>query len=91
MVFSVTRAGQQELEQVVGAAGLGADARELEAAERLAVDQGPGDRPVDVEVADAELALDPLDVRRAARVEAAGQGVLRAVGDSQGVVEVASP
>ena len=61
-------AGQQKLEQVIRAAGLGADARELEAAERLAVDQGPGDPAVDVQIADAELALDSLDVRRAARV-----------------------
>ena len=30
---------QQELEQVIRTAGLGADARELEPAERLAVDQ----------------------------------------------------
>ena len=76
--------GQEELAEVVGAAGLGADPRELEPAERLAVDQGAGDRPVDVEVADPELALDPLDVRRAPRVEAAGQGVVGAVGDRAG-------
>ena len=52
--------------QIVGAAGLGADARELEAAERLAVDQRTGDASVDVEVADAELAFDSLDIGRAA-------------------------
>ena len=84
-------AGQQEFEQVVGPAGLGADPRELEPAERLAVDQGPGDPAVDVEVADAELAADPLDVGRAARIEAAGEGILGAVGDPQGVVQVLRP
>src|SRR5262249_3191180 len=59
-----------ELQQVIRSAGLGADARELEAAERLAIHQGPGDLAIDVQVADAELPLDALDVGRAARVEA---------------------
>ena len=77
--------GEEELVEVVGAAGLGpADPRELEAAEGLAVNQGPGDRAVDVDVADAERPLDPLDVRRAPRVEAAGQGVGGRVGDRPG-------
>ena len=53
---------QHELQQVIRAARLGADARQLEAAERLPVDQGAGDLAVDVQVADAELALDPRDV-----------------------------
>ena len=57
-------AGQHELQQVVGAARLGADAGKLEPAEGLAVDQGAGDLAVDVQVADAELAPDPLDVAR---------------------------
>ena len=48
----------------------------LEAAERLAVDQGAGDLAVDVEVADAELALRRGRCGRAAREEAAGQGVV---------------
>src|ERR1700682_1410695 len=47
--------GQQEFPQVVGPTRFGTDARELEAAERLAIDQGTGDRPVDIEVADPEL------------------------------------
>ena len=84
IVFSVTVRSRRNSLQVVGAAGLGADPRELEAAERLAVDEGAGDRPVDVEVADAELALDPLDVRGAPRVEAAGQGVVRCRWRSRG-------
>ena len=81
-------AGQQELLQVIRAAGLGADARELEPAERLAIDEGAGDRAVDVEVADPELAFDPLDIRRAARIEAAGQGVDGPVGDRERLVEI---
>ena len=59
-------AGEEEFVQVVGAAGLGADARELEAAEGLAVDQGAGDGAVDVEVSHTKLAFHPFDVGRAA-------------------------
>src|SRR5262245_37464290 len=81
-------ARQQELQQVIGPAGLRADARQAEAAERLAIDQGAGDLAVDVEVAHAELALDPLDVRRAAREQPAGQRVGHVVGDADGVAEV---
>ena len=68
MVFSVTQRGEQEVEQVVGAARLGADARELETTKRLAIDQRAGDASVDVEIADAELAFDSFDIGRAARV-----------------------
>src|SRR5262245_60713044 len=53
-------AGQEELAKIVGPAGLGADPRELEPAERLAVDERAGDRAVDVEVADEEAASDAL-------------------------------
>ena len=45
--------------QVVGPAGLGADAGELEPAERLAIDQGTRDPAIDVQVADPELAARP--------------------------------
>jgi hypothetical protein len=38
---------------------------ELETAERLAIDDGVGDRPVDVQIADAKLPLRLRDVRRA--------------------------
>ena len=54
MVFSVTTRGLDELQQVVGAAGLGADAGEPEAAERLAPDERAGDAAVDVDVAGSE-------------------------------------
>ena len=43
-----------ELEQVVGAAGLRADAGQAVAAERLAADHRAGDVAVHVEVADRE-------------------------------------
>ncbi len=55
-MFSQADAGVDEVEQVVGAAGLGAGAGEAEAAEGLAADEGAGDAAVEVEIADAELA-----------------------------------
>ncbi len=75
------RARLDEVEQVLAAAGLGADAREPEAAEGLAADQGAGDAAVEVEVADAELASGPLQVRGLAAEDAAGQLVFGGVGD----------
>ena len=53
------RPRHHELQQVIRPARLGADARQLEAAERLAVHQRPRDLAVDVEIADAELAFAP--------------------------------
>src|SRR5687768_6496594 len=40
--------GQQELQQIIGAAGLRTQAGELEAAEGLPADQGPGDLTIDI-------------------------------------------
>ena len=79
---------QEEVEQVVGAARLGAAAGELEAAERLAVHQGAGDLAVDVEIADAELAARLLDVGRAAGIDAPRERVERSIG---GLADEASP
>src|SRR5262249_18948607 len=64
-------------------------AGQLEAAEGLAIDECPGNLAIDVEIAYAELALDPCDVGWAPRIEAAGQGVGRAIGDFQGVRQLA--
>src|SRR5581483_8177142 len=60
-----------ELEQVVGAPGLGAHARHAVAAEGLAADQGAGDAPVDVEVAGPELLGRPGDPGRGPREQTA--------------------
>ena len=49
------RAFDDELQQVVGAARFVADAGELEAAERLAVDEGAGDRAVQIQIAHEQL------------------------------------
>ena len=43
---------------------------------------------IDVEIADEELAADPVDVGRASRIQAAGQGIGGAVGDSQAIVQI---
>ena len=48
------RARLKELQQVVGPAGLVADATELEAAERVPADDGAGGLAVDVQVAGPE-------------------------------------
>ena len=56
MVFSRHHARLDELQQVAGAAGLGAGARQAVAAERLAGDHRAGDLAVDVEVADRACA-----------------------------------
>src|SRR5437870_3322557 len=57
---------QHKLQQVIRPARFRADAGHLEAAERLALDQGAGDLAVDIEIADAEVALDAADVGGAA-------------------------
>lgn len=64
MMFSVTTR-DEELEQIIAAAGLGAAARHLEAAERMAADDRAGARAVDVNVARHQLRFHALDVRRA--------------------------
>jgi len=81
-------AGVGELEEVVGAASLGAHAGEAEAAEGLAADEGAGDATVEVEVADAELCAGAGEVGGAAGEEAAGELVGGIVGELEGVVEV---
>src|SRR4051794_1320751 len=62
-----------ELQQVIGPAGLAPGAGEPVAAERLAGDHRPGDVPVDVEVADGQARADALDGGGIAREQAAGE------------------
>src|SRR6516162_9099185 len=61
-----------ELTQIIRAAGFGTDAGQLEPAERLAGDQGAGDLAIDVQIADAEFALDSANVVGAARINPTG-------------------
>lgn len=75
------------MEEVVGAAGFGADAAEAAAAEGLAGDEGAGAAAVDVEVADAEVAFGFFDVGGFAGEDAAGEFEFRGVGDIEGFVE----
>src|SRR5438445_6627265 len=82
------RARLDELEQVVRAAGLGADAREAIATEGLAADARPGDGAVHVEVPGAELVCRAPDAHRRAREEAARERVVGVVGERERVLEV---
>src|SRR5437879_8451534 len=77
-----------ELQEVVRAARLRADAREAVAAEGLAADARPGDGAVHVEVPGAEFVRGTPDVHRRAREEAAREGVGRVVREREGVLEV---
>src|SRR3954466_8305471 len=68
-----------ELQEVRGAAGLGAGAGEPVAAERLAAHPPAGDLAVDVEVADGRAVLDVVDGPRVAREQPAGEAEGRGV------------
>jgi len=61
------------------------------AAERLPTDQGPGNRTVDVEVADIERLTRQLDMPGTTRVESSGQCVGGAVGELERLFERRSP
>ena len=74
-------ARDQELEQIIAAAGFGAAAAHLESAERMPPDDRAGAAAVDVNVAGDQLGFDALDVRRAAREKSAGERVVGAVRD----------
>ena len=67
-----------ELQQVVGAAGLQAGPRQPVAAERLAADHRAGDPAVDVQVADRRALADAADGRRVAGEQPAGERERRA-------------
>src|SRR5215813_9610934 len=82
---SVTRdifgnhARDEEIQQIIFTASLGAAAAHFESAKRMAADDRAGARSVDVNVARLQLRFDALDVGRAAREEATGQRVISAV------------
>src|SRR5947208_7052030 len=81
-------ARNDELQEIVAAASLAADAAHLEAAEGLAVHQGTCDRAVQIEIANKELAAGAIEGGRTAGVDAASEGVVRAVGELERVVQV---
>ncbi len=82
-------AGNQELEQIIAAAGFGSAARHLESAEGMAADDGAGAGAIDVNVARDQLRFDALDVRGTAREKSRGQGVIGVVCDPDGFIEIA--
>ena len=78
----------EKLQKIVRSAGLGADAGELQPAERLALDDRAGDAAVDIKIADAKFLARFLDMRRRARKNAAGQRKRGVVGNLQRMIEV---
>ena len=82
-------ARDQELEQIIAAAGFGSAAAHFESAEGMAADDRAGAGAIDVNIAGDQLGFDPLNVRRAAREESGGQRVVGAVRDLDGFVEIA--
>src|SRR6516165_4822621 len=80
---------QDKLQQIIRPARLGADAGQLEAAERLAVNQGAGDLPINIQISDAKLTANLANIGRAAGIQAAGQRVLGAIGRRKGLIQVA--
>ena len=84
-------AGLDEVQQVIGAAGLRARPRQAVAAERLAPDHRAGRRAVDVEVADRRAGDDVRDRARVAAEQPAGQRDRQRVDAIAGLVDVARP
>src|SRR5438874_1840607 len=76
-----------ELEEILAAASLGADAGETEPAEGLAADQRPGDATVEIEIADTKVSPSALQVGGRAAEDATGEFVRAAVGDGQRLIE----
>jgi len=73
-------ARDEEVLEIFAAAGFRTATAQLETTERLAAHDRAGDAAIDVEVAANHLRLRPLDIHRAARVEAAGQRERAVVG-----------
>ena len=77
-----------ELQQVVRPACLRSDAGQPVSPERLSSDTRPGDPPVHVHVAGAEILRGAADVHRRAREDAARERVVGVVREREGVLEV---
>src|SRR5262249_37615096 len=81
----------QELEEIVGAAGLVADAGQAKATEGLAADDGAGNLAIYVKVTDAEVAPRLFVVARIAGEQAAGEGEVGVEGKGEGLIESFGP
>jgi hypothetical protein len=82
-------ARDEELQQVVAAAGFRSAARHLESAEGMPADDGTGAGAIDINVARDQLRFDALNIGRAAGEKSPGQRVVGVVRDPDGFIEIA--
>src|SRR6266436_9835843 len=82
-------ARDQEVQQIIFAAGFSAAAAHFESAEGMTADDCTGAWAIDVNITGFQLRFDALDVGWAAREKAAGQCVISTVGDFDCFIEVA--
>ncbi len=80
--------GDEELEQVIGAAGFAADPGHAVAAEGMTLNKGTGDFAVEVQVADFELVAGAAETGRAAAVDAAGERVFCSIRDLKRFIQI---
>src|SRR5205807_10144153 len=83
------KAWDEEVEQVMAAAGVGAAAAHFESAKRMAADHRASAGAIDINVPGYERGFDPLDVSGTAREESGGERVIGIVGNSDRVVQIA--
>src|SRR6478752_5373010 len=82
-------ARNEEVQQIIAAAGFGAAAAHLESTERMATDHRAGAGAIDINIPGYQLGFDPLDVSRTAREESCGERVIGVVSNSDCVIEIA--
>ena len=76
------------MQQIILATGFTANSGHFEAAERLAMDERPGDWPVEIKISDQKFAASAFKCRWAAAIDAAGEGVIGSVGNLQRLAQV---
>src|SRR3954469_21151335 len=82
-------AGEEEILQVVPAAGFRAAAAHFEAAEGVPLDDCARDAAVEVQVADEQFVFGAFESARTAGEQSAGEGVFAGVGDRERFIEIA--
>src|SRR5882757_5304442 len=82
-------ARNEEVQQIIAAAGLGAATAHFESAERMPADYRAGTGAIDINIPGDELGLHPFNVSWTAREESGGERVIGVVSNSDRVVQVA--
>src|SRR4029079_10378469 len=82
-------ARDQEIEQIIAAAGFGAAAAHFESTERMAADYRASAGAIDINIPAHELVLYPFNVSRTSREESGGERIIGVVSNSDCVVQVA--